>query len=175
MDASSPCPPGYVWAGGGSGGGESWLEQAQNLFSQVDPDLISDWDLAASPYKYNIYLTNDQYDLLAGSGFLQGSVLVQQLPRAADKVLTVGAGVIAGILAWWEGTQKGRLYTCEVRCGVHKNGTANHEVVGVVTGVGVGTTPQQARNAAVSNANANAVAQYGQGHHAIHCTPGKYY
>jgi hypothetical protein len=161
-----------MFYGSGGNGSVSWVQQAFDLFAGMDTDLIGDWQYTQTPFSYQINLTNEQFENLSNLGFLQGGVIVQQAPLYWDRAVVISAAVIEAIRQWWTSPEAKRLYTAVVNCGVHKNGTENHEVVGTVRGIGVGVTPQQARNDAVSNANSQAAAQFGTGHHAIHCTPG---
>lgn len=58
-------------------------------------DVIGDWDYTGIPYKYQLYLTEEQFEFLGDMGFLQGSVLVQQAPRYWDRAVVLAAGAIA--------------------------------------------------------------------------------
>jgi RHS repeat-associated protein len=171
-DASNACPPGMTmsYSRGGSGT-TSRTQLAFDLFSNIPQSVIGDWDYTGSPYRYEISLSNDQYDGLVAAGLLQAGVgvIVRDGPKIWDKVVVVGLGIIEGIRQLVESR---RLYTVTVDCSVHRVGTADHESVGRVTGQGTGVTLPQARNAAVSDANWRAAQQFGNGHHAQHCSPG---
>jgi hypothetical protein len=72
-----------VMAYSGGGASKRWVRQAFELFSDMDPDLVGDWDYTRTPFKYRLSLSNDQFLRFASSGLLNGGVivLVEQAPR----------------------------------------------------------------------------------------------
>jgi RHS repeat-associated protein len=113
VDASSSCPPGMtIQYNSGHGSTQTWQQQAADLFSDLDPNLIADWDYTGTPFKYQLNLTQDQFLLLAGEGFLSGGVIVlQQAPRYWERAIMITAAGIAVIKSWW--LQRGKTKTKE--------------------------------------------------------------
>jgi hypothetical protein len=172
IDASSPCPPGMTMEYNmGSGGSLSWTMQAFLLFSDIDPDLIADWEYTRTPWKYEISIAPDVFSAIEGNGLLQVPIVLPN-PATVDRLIkiTLGLGAIELIKDWWKNSR--RLTTVTVRCTAHLQGTPNHANDGnYYLGTGTGSTYWTARKAAERDAQAKVDARYGSGRgwHVQHC------
>jgi RHS repeat-associated protein len=177
VDASSNCPPGFVYMDGIQGGWTT-LSRLREIF-----EVLNQHDDVLSQFMISDKLNVELLDW----GRLVDSIMTEDDPeayikslQAAAQVLRIGSigishiakkygpAVALAVSEVWARFHP-RSVVIIADCSVHKAGTPDHASAGTTRGIGVGPDEATAKRRAYDNAQTNVTTGYPPGHHAQHC------